>query len=331
MESINYVNHNLFPKKIHVSGHEMLIFQSEISWQSIKEWIFDQISHERKIFVYDDLSSIESMISSNEKDLIKSKPVKLFSLQQKINTMQSLGFQRIRDNFRGQIWKAIIGGLSGVSFLFNFTEMIKKNLTSVMKFERIIKEISDKSWGFPIDCCCIYDSTLEMIDFTELTKLHTNYQFFNEEKNKKETKFLHSEPIHHIAQRSFSENISPFYFRKRNEVIGIAYDLESFYENLANIPLEVFCFHCYRVTNYDLAGVTGKINPRSDITLWIEFSIGDTELAQQIYNVCQQSLGTSTSLDRRSKFDQTTIRSSILRLIAERIIFLKSIGSADRN
>ena len=116
-----------------------------------------------------------------------------------------------------------------------------------------------------------------------------------------------------------------FLVGKRNEIIGIANDLESFYENLANIPLEVFCFHCYRVTNYDLAGVTGKINPRSDIALWIEFSIGDTELAQQIYNVCQQALGTSTSLDRGSKFNQTTIRSSILRLIADRIIFLKTI------
>ncbi|UCG02512.1 MAG: hypothetical protein JSW11_00680, partial [Candidatus Heimdallarchaeota archaeon] len=58
--------------------------------------------------------------------------------------------------------------------------------------------------------------------------------------------------------------------------------------------------------------------PRSDIALWIEYSIGDTQLAHQIYNTVSHTLGDKT-LEAGSRFTQLTIKSAVLKLIKSRL------------
>ena len=329
MEISHHMNeNNHFVKDITVSGHEMLIFDPNIDSDAIRGWIFNQFSQQRKILIFDDQSLMKSLVFSEEKSEFIYKPAKLFSINQLFDMIRRLGYQKIRETIGCHIWKAITGGLLGVSLLFNFTRQFKINKTSVINFEKNLMTLFSKSYGFPIDCCCIYPSSLGVLDFAELANFHDNYQIFNNQRMKtvQQIKLRQNETINQIATRSLSGNNSPFYFRKGKEIIGTAYDLEGFYKLLGSIPLDVFCFHCYRECNSDLTGnEIIKTNPRSDIALWIEFSIGDTHLAQQIYNELQKSLGTTKSLCKKSRFSQRTIRSSILRYIAERIIFLTTI------
>ncbi|MHA2366703.1 MAG: hypothetical protein ACXAC7_22310 [Candidatus Hodarchaeales archaeon] len=317
-----------FAQDITISGHEMLIFKPDIDINAIRGWVFNQFSRQRKTLIFDDQSFMKSLIFSGEKKESIYKPIKLFAIDQLFDVVHRLGYQKMRETIRNHIWKAITGSLNGISFLFNFTRQIKINKTSVINFEKNLSNLLCKSYGFPIDCCCIYPSSLGVLDFAELANLHDNYQIFNDHKTKtiQQPKFQQTEPIDQIAIRSLSGNNYPFYFRKGSDIIGTVYDLEGFYELLNSVPLDVFCFHCYRECYSDLTGKEIiKTNPRSDIALWIEFSIGDTYLAQQIYDVLQKNLGTTKSLTKKSRFSQTTIRSSILRLIAERIIFLSTI------
>ncbi len=318
---INKKNH--FVTDITVSGHEMLIFEPDIDTNAIRGWVFNQFSCQRKTIIFDDQYFMKPLIFSEEKRESIYKPVKLFAIDQLFDVIHRLGYQKIRETIRNHIWKAITGSLQGISFLFNFTRQIKINKSSVINFEKNLTSLLSKSYGFPIDCCCIYPSSLGVLDFAELANLHDNYQIFNDHKLKT---IQQTEPIDQIAIRSLSRNNYPFYFQKGSDIIGTSYDLEGFYELLNSVPLDVFCFHCYRECFSDLTGKKIiKTNPRSDIALWIEFSIGDTHLAQQIYDVLQKNLGTTKSLTKKSRFSQTTIRSSILRIIAERIIFLSTI------
>ena len=85
-------------------------------------------------------------------------------------------------------------------------------------------------------------------------------------------------------------------------------------------------FHCYRMSQSNLAGKKTPPLPRSDIALWTEYSVGDTQLAHQIHDTISLSLGDRLkTLEAYSRFSQLTLKSTILRLIKSRIDYLSSI------
>ena len=204
-----------------------------------------------------------------------------------------------------------------------------------------MRDLFHSTYGFPIDCCCLYPSSIDVLDFAELVDLHDGYQLFDKfqqprvqhhssldqlMKDNIEVTAIESQKSYeiddslpYIAKRGLSNSNSPFYFCKGDQIISTVNNLESFYEQMSeSIPLDVFCFHCYRMSRTNLTGQNVSPSPRSDIALWIEYSVGDPQLATQIFNTIKQSLGTRT-LESASKFTQLTLKSTVLKLIKNRI------------
>ena len=334
-----------------INGHEMLLFEADIAWNAIKGWVMNQYLNKKGLLVYDgeliNQTFLESVVQSDSNTLVFQKLMRHGSISELFRLLDRKKFEKIREILRNQIWEAIKrDNILGVSYLFNFDKYIMTDKFSVLNFERILKDLFQNKFGFPIDCCCLYPSSIDVLDFAELVDLHNGYQVFDKfqhprlkhhsysnqtmgwdnnetEIDKPPISLNLDDSLSHIARRALSGSNSPFYFCKSEQVIGVANDLDSFYEQLEKVPLDVFCFHCYRMTRSNLAGKSISPSPRSDIALWIEYSVGDTQLAHQIYDTVSHSLGDRIkTLECGSRFSQLTIKSTVLKLIKSRIDYL---------
>ena len=326
----------------------MLLFEADIAWNAIKGWVLNQYLNQKELLVYDvkatNKAFIESIVPSNNDDVSYNKLLRCCSINNLFRLIDQKRFEEIREILRDYIWEAIEkDNILGISFLFNFDDFITKNKFKVFNLEKILKDLFQNRFGFPIDCCCLYPSSIDVLEFAELVDLHNGYQIFDKYqqlrlkhhlytkqtmgRDYKETEIENSQKsfglddsLPHVARRAFSDSNSPFYFCKGEEVIGVVKNLANFYKQLKEVPLDVFCFHCYRMSRSNLAGKSISPSPRSDIALWIEYSLGDTELAHRIFNTIRYSLGDGLkTLESASKFTQLTIKSSVLELIKSRI------------
>jgi hypothetical protein len=330
-----------------INGHEMLLFEADIAWNVIKGWVMNQYLDQKQLLVYDgnliSQAFFDEIVQSNGDDLFYQKPVNFYSVNTIIRLIDQEGYETVQEIIRNQIWEAIKKkDIVGISYIFNFHEQIHTDKEAILNFERILQELFQNKFGFPIDCCCLYPSSIDVLDFAELVNLHEGYQIFDQFqkprlKHHPHTKqdilkpdidpsiILSDSSLPYIAKRALSEANSPFYFYQGGKTIGEANDLESFYNQLKNVSLDVFCFHCYRISHSTLAGRSISPTPRSDIALWIEYSIGDTQLAHQIYNTVRHSLSDrAKTLEARSKFSQLTIKSEVLKLIKSRLDFFSN-------
>ncbi len=333
-----------------INGHEMLLFEADIAWNVIKGWVMNQYLDQKGLLVYDgkliNQTFLDAIVrSENNDDFYYQKPLRFYSVSTIIRLSDQKKFEKIREIIRNQIWGAIKKeNIVGISYIFNFHELFLSNKSAILDFERILKDLFQNKFGFPIDCCCLYPSSIDVLDFAELVDLHEGYQIFDQfqiprlkhhpytnqemawEPNIDPSIILSDSSLPYVAKRAFSKANSPFYFYQGGEIIGEANNLEGFYNQLKHVSLEVFCFHCYRISTSTLAGKNVSPSPRSDIALWIEYSIGDTQLAHQIYNTVSHSLGDrAKTLEGGSRFTQLTIKSAVLKLIKSRLSYL-SVG-----
>ncbi|MFX0015281.1 MAG: DUF5752 family protein [Promethearchaeota archaeon] len=331
-----------------INGHEILLFEEDIAWNAIKGWIMTQYLNQKGLLVYNGelvnrtfLKAVFQVINENQ---IHQKPKKLYSISTLLRLIDQDMEEKVREIIRNQIWEAIErDNVLGLSYIFNFVEHIEINKLAVLNLERILKGLFQNKFGFPIDCCCLYPASLDVLDFAELVNLHDGYQIFDHYQKPRlkhhvqtdQISWTHKEidvesqkqdsSIPYIAKRAYSKSNSPFYFSQGDRIIGIANDLKDLYNQLGKIPLDVFCFHCYRISQSNLAGHAISPSPRSDIALWIEYSVGDTQLAHQIYDTVNHSLCDQKTLEAGSKFTQITIRSTVLQLIKARLDYLSSV------
>ncbi|MFX1507657.1 MAG: hypothetical protein ACFFDC_16345 [Promethearchaeota archaeon] len=325
-----------------INGHELLLFEADIAWNVIKGWVMNQYLDQKQLLVYDgkliNQVFLDDIVQSNDDEFFYQKPIRFYSVNTIIRLIDQERHETVQEIIRNQIWEAIKKeDMVGISYIFNFHEQIQTNKEEILQFERILKDLFQNRFGFPIDCCCLYPSSIDVLDFAELVDIHEGYQIFDQfqKQRLKHHPFTDqdlSKPyidpstisfdssLPYIAKRALSKANSPFYFYQGGKIIGEANDLESFYNQLKNVSLDVFCFHCYRISRSTLAGRSISPSPRSDIALWIEYSIGDTQLAHQIYNTVKHSLSDRTkTLEAGSKFTRLTIKSAVLKLIKSRL------------
>ncbi|MFX0184938.1 MAG: hypothetical protein ACFE95_17790 [Candidatus Hodarchaeota archaeon] len=340
------------------NSHEMFVIETDLAWNNLKGTILEQIINERQVLLFDDINIDRSilkpeLIRNNSKSL-QDEQVQHVSLRNLLKITSKFRFSKIYEKLQDYVWKGIKRGFQGLFFIFNFAYSLKSDRISVLNLERVLSEVFQNSFGFPVTCNCLYPSSLRMRDFAELTTLHTGFQILDDFRNpllhhylqftqsedretfavEKQQKFEQLCPssikdyevLVGIAKRARSGNSEPFYFRQGDRIIGIANDLERCYEILEDIPLDVFCFHCYRtISQPSTDGKSIEIMPRSDIALWIQYSVGDIKLAYQIYETIRQALGRSKCLASISRLNQLTMKSTIIKLIKDRIDVLSSI------
>jgi hypothetical protein len=324
-----------------INGHEMLLFEADVAWNVIKGWVMNQYLDQKQLLVYDgkliNQVFLDDIVPSNDDEFFYPKAMKFYSVNTIIRLIHQERYETIQEIIRNQIWEAIKKEVVGISYIFNFHEQILTNKEEILQFERILRDLFRNKFGFPIDCCCLYPSSIDVLDFAELVDLHQGYQIFDQFQKARlkhhpytgkdvskpdidPSIILSDSSLPYIAKRALSKANSPFFFYQGGKIIAEANDLQSFYNQLKNVSLEVFCFHCYRISHSTLAGRSVSPSPRSDIALWIEYSIGDTQLAHQIFNTVKHSLSDrAKTLEAGSKFTQLTIKSAVLKLIKSRL------------
>ncbi|MFX0150098.1 MAG: hypothetical protein ACFFAJ_04915 [Candidatus Hodarchaeota archaeon] len=340
------------------NSHEMFVIETDLAWNSLKGVILEEIINERKILLFDDTITDRSILKPDLNQYVskslQNEQVQQIPLGELLKIASGFRFSKISEKLQDYVWKAIGKDFQGIFFIFNFEHSLKTNRISVLNLERVLAELFRNSFGFQIMCNCLYPSSLGVKYFAELVALHTRFHILdkyqdpllnqsllmtqsgdietNEAEKQQNLEEIYPssikdyEVLSGIAKRAISGNAKPFYFQQGDNVIGIANDLESCSDILETIPLDVFCFHCYRTTSqvcHD--GKNIDIIPRSDLALWIQYSIGDTKLAHQIYETIRLALGRIKCLASSSKLTQLTMKSTILRLIRERISTLSSV------
>jgi hypothetical protein len=359
----DYINNQMHLKRFQLNqsasnSHEMFVIETDLAWNNLKGVILEQIINERQVLLFDDIITDRSilkpdLIRNNSKSL-QDEQVQHVQLGNLLKTTSKFHFSKIYEKLQDYVWKAIRKGFQGLFIVFNFAYSLKSDRISILNLERVLSELFQNSFGFPVTCNCLYPSSLRMRDFAELTTLHTGFQILDDFRNpllhhylqctqtedretfavEKQQKleqlcpssFKDYEVLAGIAKRARSGNFEPFYFHQGDRIIGIANDLESCCEILEDIPLDVFCFHCYRtISQPNPDGKSINILLRSDIALWIQYSVGDIKLAHQIYETIRHAFGRSKCLASISRLNQLTMKSTIIRLIRERIDILSSI------
>jgi hypothetical protein len=245
-------------------------------------------------------------------------------------------------SLRRHIWDAITTNAEGVFFLFDFySEEFEKE--KKLKIEKMLHRAFQWFYGFPVIGACLYGIDMQIMNFLDLLPFHTDlrmrYDILAPSQNwpvspyryeQDPNKFIKQElrnktHLERLAERSFSESNEPFYFRDlTGEITGAATNLPSLLHQLEAIPMEISCFHTFRSCEYDLRG--SRIDPvyRSDLALWVEYTLGDTTLAQQIYSTAKQTIGYYKDQKHASIFAIKNTLNSLIQLIEQRMSFLSS-------
>lgn len=306
--------------------HELCIVeQPDIAWDEVKANVIEHHLNSRQVFLFDDSIIDQStlILDSGENDppAISAPLIErpffdtlILSHQQK--------FSQIWEFFRKLVWDSINKSFRGVCFIFKFNEFLI-NRDSVLDLEYLISNLFQRSFGFPIECICLYPNTLSSLDLGRLIELHTGVRILGKQRTTGHGTLIDSEERDQLlthGQQVQPRTISPFVFRKGDQIVGVADDLASFCFQLENIPLDVFCFHSFRTLSQNDSSASPRIElSRSDIALWIQYSIGDNSLAHTIYETIRASVGRMKSLSSISRFGKLTIRTTILDLIREKI------------
>lgn len=318
----------------------MVIFDSPHEFPLLNELLQSQFQLHRKIFIFNTDSSLENELLQVEFDY------SVYSLYEIFDLLSTKDRQEILEvTLRELIWSAIKEKYSGATFVFNYQMAKETHQHQIFELERVLSSTFKESYGFPLYCACLQDSSANVVDLLRLMKFHTDLKLYNhsvDEKSVGVTPIIKSpfmderalwqndkfdlqleetdSELTEKATKAFSESNDRFYIKgTKGNPIGVATNLSSLLHQLENTPLDVFHYHCYRMTQVDLEGNTIVPIPRSDIPLWIEYSLGDTVLAHQIYMAILQTIGYYTTPEIASTFTKNITRTNVLNLIRRRL------------
>ena len=125
------------------------------------------------------------------------------------------------------------------------------------------------------------------------------------------------EYLREIAHESIGKRVDlsyAFIFKdpETQEVLGVARNLTDLLIHLEKVDIRSLRYHVYRTATQALDGSPNVEHPRSDIALWIQYVLGDDELATKIWNL-------------REIVDDQELREAVLKVIQERHDELKAV------
>ena len=315
--------------------HEMLFLKSTTQYNFINLLESKTPNTFQKLYLFDpDTIKSQSYEKLNlcKEDIIPLCPIlSLLSAEDRITIM---------DRFlRDKIWGAIREGFEKVSFIFNYFTLTEKYKSQILECENVLKTICQRFYGFPISCICLHDQLVNVFDLVNLMRLHTDFKVENdaitvnmitesliENLPLVEINYKSSNQLHNIKRLAFSKTNDPFYIKNLSgSTLDIVNNLPDLLQKLEALPLNELCFHCYRKTNYDLQGRGTISTPRSDIALWIEYTVGDSALAERIFKLANENLGYYESYEYASTYAKSKTRTLVLNTLQERIEFLMNL------
>lgn len=312
--------------------HEMLFLKSTTQYNFINLFETKVLDTFHKVILFDPDAfkfQLHEKLNLRKENIIPLCPIlSLLSTEDRVSIM---------DRFiRGKIWEAIRDGFEKVSFIFNYFTLNEKFKAQILECENVLKTICQRFYGFPISCICLHNQMLNVFDLVNLLRLHTDFKVENKRINVNmiTESFIENLPLTQtssesinqlqtIKRLSFSSNNDPFYIKDlHGKILDVVTNLPDLLQKLETLPLNEFCVHCYRKTNYDLQGKDMISTPRSDIALWIEYTIGDTILAERIFKLVNENLGYYESYESASTYAKSKTRTLLLNALQERIDFL---------
>jgi hypothetical protein len=317
--------------------HELVLFDPNNKYQFLSEWLKEYIyNHIQPFLVVPKHSKL--FLSSN---ILKNMTI-LPILQPFIDYESDDWLWEVHSSLRRHIWDAVAANSEGVFFLFDFySEEFEKE--EKLKIEKMLHRAFQWFYGFPVVGACLYGVNMQIMNLLDLLPFHTDlrmrfdllvpsqkwpvspYRYEHDPKKLIRQELRNEVQLERLAENAFSESNEPFYFRDLSgEIVGAATNLPSLLHQLETIPIEVSCFHTFRTSELDLRG--NRIEPvyRSDLALWVEYTLNDTTLAQQIYSNAKRTIGYYTDQKFASNFALKNTLSSLIQLIEQRVSLLSS-------
>ena len=242
-------------------------------------------------------------------------------------------------NFRKAIWEGIKNHARDAFFLIDFHSK-QPCRESALTIEKFLYRAFYVFLGFQLKCSCLYRLDNTISDFLDIVPLHTDIQIqchsriplqnwpispyhSPQENNLFLNEINRTSTLEWISERAFADKNDPFIFRSiEGEVIGMAFNLSSLIHQLNSVPIEVACYHILRKTDHDLQGNPTTLIEHSDLALWVEYTLGDTSLAQQIYNTAKNTIGYYNDLHNATIFAKRNTLRSVLHLLETRMATL---------
>lgn len=311
--------------------HELILFDPHEDPRTLSNLITEEVTLETQpIFVdYDPHKS-----GLNKKIRLKSTYISLpKSFYHDSPTHDELWL--LLKDFRHRIWDGIKNYAREAFFLIDFHSK-QPTRESALTIEKFLYRAFHAFLGFQIKCSCLYGVDNSIEDFLDIVPLHTDVRVQCESRIP-----LRSWPIspYHaprgeillknerdltstlgwIAEQAFADSNDPFIFRSvEGEIIGMATNLTNLIYQLESVPIEVACYHIFRKTGQDLQGNPITLIDRSDLALWVEYTLGDTTLAQKIYNIAKKTIGYYADPQFATISAQRNTVESVLQLLESR-------------
>ncbi|UCE15047.1 MAG: hypothetical protein JSV04_07675 [Candidatus Heimdallarchaeota archaeon] len=121
-----------------------------------------------------------------------------------------------------------------------------------------------------------------------------------------------TEPAASLAKDVFKKCSPELVFRffgSNGKVLAEISNLSELISTLPDIPATIAQFHIFRETDQDLFDSRQLDGPvvRSDLALWINYVLGDTELSRRVYEVGKAKLS-----------DPETLKKKVIELLKQR-------------
>ncbi|UCE14808.1 MAG: hypothetical protein JSV04_06400 [Candidatus Heimdallarchaeota archaeon] len=241
---------------------------------------------------------------------------------------------RLLKDFRLKIWEGIKNYAREAFFLIDFHSK-RPTRESALTIEKFLYRAFHAFLGFQLKCMCLYGMDNSIEDFLDIVPLHTDVRVQCESRislqswpispyhvprgisllNEKN----HTNTLDWVAEQAFADTNDPFIFRSvEGEVVGMATNLTNLIYQLERVPIEVACYHIFRKTGHDLQGKPITLIERSDLALWVEYTLGDTTLAQQIYDIAKKTIGYYADPQFATITAQRNTLESVLQLLESR-------------
>jgi hypothetical protein len=318
--------------QLNPNRHELLLYDPYDDPRILGRWIEQELCEDTTQLIFIECEKSKIGLSPNlSRDAI--------NISLPINNLQDppTGEElwRLRRHFRHHIWTAIKEKKKNAVFINNLYSRTPSQEYSLL-LEKLFYQLFYPFYGFQVICVCLCGMNNTIHHFLEIVPNHTAIRVqcdsviprqhwpFSHYQQTEGTKTYERDPflqktLSRIALTAVAETNDPFIFQTRDgENVGAAATLPSLIYQLESLPIDLVCYHCFRKTEFDLRGEQVREVERSDLALWLEYTIGDSQTAKEVYESAKKSIGYYYDIHTASDFAKKTTLKLLINILENR-------------